>query len=158
MAGPREQPLPPDVIGREEATEVLRAFVVDGGLSIAFTRAFEEPDMWGLLLVDIARHAARAYARASAYSEEEAWIHLANLREAMKKAGRDDEEGFSIYMSLNEAPNVDLYRRFADAGVTDIVCAPWMFVDVMPGTPNHEALAARLGAVQWFADDIIAKI
>ena len=26
MAGPREQPLPPDVIGREDATEVLRAF------------------------------------------------------------------------------------------------------------------------------------
>ena len=53
-------------------TEVLRAFVVDGGLSIAFTRAFEEPEMWGLLLVDIARHAARAYARESDYTEEEA--------------------------------------------------------------------------------------
>ena len=64
--------MPPDVIGREEATEVLRAFVVDGGLSIAFTRAFEEPDMWGMLLVDIARHAARAYARESDYTEEEA--------------------------------------------------------------------------------------
>ena len=95
---------------------------------------------------------------ACAYSEEEAWIHLANLREAMKKAGRDDEEGFSIYMSLNEAPDVDLYHRFADAGVTDFVCAPWMFVDVTPGTPNDQALAARLGAVQWFADDIIAKV
>ena len=34
MAGPKEQPLPPDVMGREDATEVLRAFVVDGGLSI----------------------------------------------------------------------------------------------------------------------------
>jgi hypothetical protein len=72
MAGPKEQPLPPDVIGREDATEVLRAFVLDGGLSIAFTRAFEEPEMWGLLLVDIARHAARAYARESEYTEEEA--------------------------------------------------------------------------------------
>ena len=72
MAGPKEQPLPPDVIGREDATEVLRAFVLDGGLSIAFTRAFEEPEMWGLLLVDIARHAARAYARESDYREEEA--------------------------------------------------------------------------------------
>jgi hypothetical protein len=72
MAGPKEQPLPPDVIGREAATEVLRAFVLDGGLSIAFTRAFEEPEMWGLLLVDIARHAARAYARESDFTEEEA--------------------------------------------------------------------------------------
>src|SRR5215471_17664213 len=82
MAGPREQPLPPDVIGRENATEVLRAFVVDGGLSIAFTRAFEEPDMWGLLLVDIARHAARAYARESEYSEEEALARILDMFEA----------------------------------------------------------------------------
>ena len=82
MAGPREQPLPPDVMGREDAIEVLRAFVVDGGLSIAFTRAFEEPDMWGLLLVDIARHAARAYAREAEFSEEEALARIADMFEA----------------------------------------------------------------------------
>ena len=81
MAGPREQPLPPDVIGREDATEVLRAFVLDGGLSIAFMRAFEEPDMWGLLLVDIARHAARAYARESAYTEQEAMTRIIEMFE-----------------------------------------------------------------------------
>jgi hypothetical protein len=82
MAGPREQPLPPDVMGRDDATEVLRAFVVDGGLSIAFTRAFEEPDMWGLLLVDVARHASRAYARESAYSEDEALRRILDMFEA----------------------------------------------------------------------------
>ena len=82
MAGPKEQPLPPDVIGREDATEVLRAFVVDGGLSIAFTRAFKEPGMWGLMLVDIARHAARAYARESAMSEEEALDRILDMFEA----------------------------------------------------------------------------
>src|ERR1700686_1161429 len=82
MAGPREQPLPPDVMGREDATEVLRAFVVDGGLSIAFTRAFEEPDMWGLLLVDIARHASRAYARERACPEEEALTRIIDMFKA----------------------------------------------------------------------------
>jgi len=82
MAGPKEQPLPPDVMGREDATEVLRAFVVDGGLSIAFARAFEEPDMWGLLLVDVARHASRAYARESAYSEDEALRRIIDMFEA----------------------------------------------------------------------------
>jgi hypothetical protein len=82
MAGPKEQPMPPDVMGREDATEVLRAFVVDGGLSIAFQRAFEEPDMWGLLLVDVARHAARAYARESAYTEEEALARIIDMFEA----------------------------------------------------------------------------
>jgi hypothetical protein len=82
MAGPKEQPLPPDVMGREDATEVLRAFVLDGGLSIAFQRAFEEPDVWGLLLVDVARHAARAYARESNYSEEEALQRIVEMFEA----------------------------------------------------------------------------
>ena len=74
--------MPPDVMGRDDATEVLRAFVLDGGLSIAFTRAFEEPDMWGLVLVDIARHAARAYARESAYTEEEALTRIIDMFEA----------------------------------------------------------------------------
>ena len=74
--------MPPDVMGRDDATEVLRAFVLDGGLSIAFMRAFEEPDMWGLVLVDIARHAARAYARESAYTEEEALARIVDMFEA----------------------------------------------------------------------------
>jgi hypothetical protein len=82
MAGPKEQPLPPDVIARDDATEVLRAFIVDGGLSIAFTRAFEEPDMWGLLLVDIARHAARAYARENVCTEAEALTRIIDMFEA----------------------------------------------------------------------------
>ena len=82
MAGPKEQPLPPDVIGRENATEVLRAFVVDGGLSIAFQRAFEEPDMWGMLLVDIARHAARVFAREGDYTEEDALRRIVDMFEA----------------------------------------------------------------------------
>jgi hypothetical protein len=82
MAGPKEQPLPPDVMGRDDATEILRAFVVDGGLSIAFQRAFEEPDMWGLLLVDVARHASRAYAREGAYTEEEALTRIIEMFEA----------------------------------------------------------------------------
>ena len=67
---------------REDATEVLRAFVLDGGLSIAFMRAFEEPDMWGLLLVDIARHAASAYAREANYSEDEALNRIVEMFEA----------------------------------------------------------------------------
>jgi hypothetical protein len=83
MAGaPKEQALPPDVIGRDDAVEVLRAFVLDGGLSIAFMRAFEEPDTWGMLLVDIARHAARAYAREGVCSEEEALERIVDMFEA----------------------------------------------------------------------------
>jgi hypothetical protein len=82
MAGPKEQPLPPDVIGRDDAIEILRVFVLDGGLSMAFQRAFEEPDMWGLLLVDLARHAARAYARESDYTEQDALGRILDMFQA----------------------------------------------------------------------------
>jgi probable F420-dependent oxidoreductase len=94
---------------------------------------------------------------AGAYSEEEAWVHLAELHDALDKAGRDKSD-FTVYLSLNERPSVDLYRRFVEAGVTDFVCAPWMFVNVAPGTPDDEALAARMGPVHWFAEEIVAKV
>jgi len=94
---------------------------------------------------------------AGAYTEEEAWAHLADLRAALKKAGREHED-FIIYLSLKERPDPDMYRRFAEAGVNDFVCAPWMFVDVATGTPDDEALSARLSAVRWFADNVIAKV
>jgi hypothetical protein len=82
MAGPKEQPIPPDAIGNAEAVEVLRAFVVDGGLSISFTRAFEDPQMWGMLLVDIARHAARVYEKEGAMTEAEAMARIVEVFEA----------------------------------------------------------------------------
>lgn len=94
---------------------------------------------------------------AGAYDEEEAWTHLGELRTALQKAGRAEED-FTIYLSLNVRPSVDLYRRFAEAGVTEFVCAPWMFVDVPAGTPDDEAVAARIDAVRWFADEIVAKV
>jgi hypothetical protein len=82
MAGPTEQPIPPDALTREDAVEVLRAFVVDGGLSISFTRAFDDPAMWGMMLVDIARHAARVYEKEGAMSEAEAMARIVELFEA----------------------------------------------------------------------------
>jgi hypothetical protein len=83
MSGtPQQQPLPPDVEGRADAVEVLRAFVVDGGLSISFTRAFDDPSMWGMMLVDIARHAARAYDKEGAMPEAEALARIVEMFES----------------------------------------------------------------------------
>ena len=82
MAGPKEQPIPPDALANDDAVEVLRAFVVDGGLSIAFTRGFDDPAMWGMMLVDVARHAARAYAKEGVMDEDEALRKIADMFEA----------------------------------------------------------------------------
>jgi hypothetical protein len=54
--------LPNDIDENSEGQEVLRAFIVDSGLSVSMAPlAFGEPDTWGLLLVDVARHVSRAY-------------------------------------------------------------------------------------------------
>ena len=42
----------------------------------ALRRAFDDPFTWGVLLVDLARHAARVYAMETEFSEEEALAEI----------------------------------------------------------------------------------
>ncbi len=63
--------LPPDVL-EKGGVEILRASVVDGAVSVALRRAFDDPVTWGVLFVDLARHAARVYAMETGLSEDEA--------------------------------------------------------------------------------------
>ena len=63
--------LPPDVL-EKGGIEILRASVVEGAVSVALRRAFDDPFTWGVLLVDLARHAARIYAMETDLSEDEA--------------------------------------------------------------------------------------
>jgi Domain of unknown function (DUF5076) len=63
--------VPPDAL-EKGGHEVLRASIVDGGVSVALRRSFEDPFTWGILLVDLARHAARIYAMETDLSEDDA--------------------------------------------------------------------------------------
>lgn len=65
-----------------DAVEVVRAFVIDGGLQVHLQRAFEDPEAWGILLVDIARHAARVYAAEGACSEDTALMAIKSMFDA----------------------------------------------------------------------------
>ena len=56
---------------------MLRALIVEGKLEVTLRRAFEEPDFWGLLIADVARHAARIFATETELSEDQA---LAKIR------------------------------------------------------------------------------
>jgi hypothetical protein len=59
---PAELAFPPQVIGNDQAVEVLRTWIVDGGLSVSLrANVFADIDTWGLVLVDILRHVARAH-------------------------------------------------------------------------------------------------
>jgi probable F420-dependent oxidoreductase len=106
------------------------------------------------------RRAARlcdGWIAAGAYTEEEAWAYLASLRAELERAGRAGEP-FDVYLSLGVRPDVDLYRRFEEAGVTDMVCAPWMFAPLPEGATPEQRLAGRIGACEWFAERIVAKL
>ncbi|MEH3148059.1 MAG: DUF5076 domain-containing protein [Methylobacterium frigidaeris] len=79
--------VPPDA--RElGGIEVLRAAVVDGAVSVALRRAFEDPATWGRLLIDLARQAAQVYARETEISEEEAF---ARIRAGMEAESLDPD-------------------------------------------------------------------
>ena len=71
---------PPDAL-EKGGHEVLRASIVEGGVSVALRRSFEDPFTWGILLVDLARHAARIYALETDLSEDEA---MAQIRDGME--------------------------------------------------------------------------
>ena len=50
--------------------EVLRAAIVEGGLHVSLRRAFDDPQAWGMLIADVARHAARIFAKETKLSED----------------------------------------------------------------------------------------
>jgi hypothetical protein len=83
MADAEVDPLPiPPAAQKQSGVEVLRALVVEGKLEVALRRAFEEPDFWGLLIADVALHAARIFATETELSEEEALARIHEIFDA----------------------------------------------------------------------------
>lgn len=70
-------------------TEVLRAFIVEGCLHVSLRRAFDDPQAWGMLIADVARHAARIFARETKLTEEEALARIVDMFEAEMNAPTD---------------------------------------------------------------------
>jgi hypothetical protein len=91
--------IPPSI--KSEAQEVLRAAVNNGELHISLVRAFQQPDAWGMLFVDVSRHIARLYAREKFCSEEEAFDRI---RAAFESAARDPDAGVSQTTEIKDQP------------------------------------------------------
>ena len=88
--------LPPEIL-EKGGIEILRASVVDGAVSIALRRAFDDPFTWGVLLVDLARHAAQVYAMETEISEEEAMEAI----QSGIRAELDDPSGPGSTQAIN---------------------------------------------------------
>ena len=77
-AAKNELPPPPQAFS-DEAQEVLRAWVVDGRLHVSMMRSFDDPMVWGVLLADIARHAANIYVTEDGSSADEILAQIAGF-------------------------------------------------------------------------------
>ncbi len=88
---------------------------------------------------------------------DEAFSQVARIREAVERAGRA-EEPFAVYVAVRAFPDLDLYRRLEDAGITDLLCAPWMAVPAGESDSPDAIQSARLAACEGFAEQFIAKM
>lgn len=106
------------------------------------------------------RRAARladGWLGASPYTPEQAREYLARLADARRAAGRH-QEPFAIYLAVAALPDLDLYHRLEDEGVTDLICAPWMLAQMSEGRDYRSPLDAKLAATEDFATNVIAKM
>jgi probable F420-dependent oxidoreductase len=92
-----------------------------------------------------------------AVAAEEAFNQVERVKEWLKRAGRDGDD-FAIYVATNARPDVDLYRRLGDSGVTDLLCAPWMGAMPADGQPDEAVRAKRIEYCEFFAEHVMAKV
>ncbi len=69
-------PVPDPVSADPGATAIMSAWVGKGGLHIAAQRAFEKPEMWGMFLIDVAKHASNMYAQQGVMPQREAMTRI----------------------------------------------------------------------------------
>ena len=83
----------PPVSREKGAFEILRVW---GGKNLpqqyALNTTWDDPGAWGLLLVDVARHAAKAYASTGGINEQEALSRIKQLLDAEWGSPTDDPE------------------------------------------------------------------
>jgi len=74
-------PIPDVVLAANEKAEMVRIWIADGDQVVTLSaRLWEDPGAWGLMLVDLARHVAKAYTAKGLNSDES----LQRIRAAME--------------------------------------------------------------------------
>ena len=98
----------PPLVRDKDANEVMRVAVLNGELHMSLRRGFDDPGVWGLLLVDAARHVARAYAHDKIVTEDEA---LERIRTGFEKAIGAKARSPAESKTVRRSPRIDDFRR-----------------------------------------------
>ena len=86
-----------------------------------------------------------------------AMTQAGKINDALKRAGRENDS-FSVYLAVKALPDLEIYRKLEDAGVTDLLCAPWMAVTAQEGDTPESVHDARVAVCEQFAENIIAAM
>ena len=78
---------------------------------------------------------------------------MAKLRTEL---GREHEP-FEIVAAIHAMPDADLYKRFADLGVTGLQCAPWLSRAPAKDAYGYDTEHVRV-SIERFAENIVAKV
>ena len=89
-----ELPIPPKAVPSCSAFELARVWVADGGQHVSVaTGVWEDPAAWGIMLVDLARHIANAYAGAEGMRQSDALERIKEGFDAEWSAPTDEPTG-----------------------------------------------------------------
>jgi alkanesulfonate monooxygenase SsuD/methylene tetrahydromethanopterin reductase-like flavin-dependent oxidoreductase (luciferase family) len=83
---------------------------------------------------------------------QDAVAYAEKLNKLRREYGRENEP-FDILLALLEPPTPDLYKRAGDIGITQVMSAPWMGVDLPVGGAERYR-----EPIERFAETIIAKV
>jgi probable F420-dependent oxidoreductase len=85
-----------------------------------------------------------------AYGWDESVGYATRLTELRREYGRE-QEPFEIVLALLEPPSVDMYRRAEEAGITTVMCRPWLGLQAGAGVESYRE------PIERFAEDFIEK-
>ena len=78
------------------------------------------------------------------------------LRKERASSVRADRP-FTILTAVGETLTPSVVHQLEDAGVTGLVCAPWMTAEVIEGN-FRSTLDVKLAAIDDFAENVIARV
>jgi alkanesulfonate monooxygenase SsuD/methylene tetrahydromethanopterin reductase-like flavin-dependent oxidoreductase (luciferase family) len=91
-----------------------------------------------------------------AHDIDEVLQRVQRVQTARADSPRADDP-FTILTAVGAPLTPGLVRRLEDAGITGIVCAPWMTPEVIKGN-FRSSVDIKLRAIEQFAQDVIAKV